>query len=336
MRITRLRVAACLGGFILLFFTTHARAQTWGQDAKGMWVFDAPLYLGWGSLKSGNSKPSKASINIMLPSGSGPFPAVIVSHASGGWSDRKDGIYAKALRDAGYVVGALDHFGPRGAKSTYEGGSLTVTTMSDALLALNLLASHPKVRADRIGIVGFSMGGEVAEWTNYEQLRGRVLRDTPLKFAAHVGMYASCSFMFGNSPGQPMTTGAPVLRLRAGKDELAPPDKCDRIDAVVRAAEPGAQRETTIYADAYHAWEEVSGAPKLHPKGSNARKCPIIDWGVRERFIDIDGTERPYSPAEFTECRNAGTGYWMGYSPTAAREAPKAMLAFFDKHLKGN
>ncbi len=332
---TRIKTA-WLSGFIFLFFAAPAFAQTWGPDAKGVWVFDAPTYARWGDYRSGASKPGKASINIMLPSGNGPFPAVIVAHSSGGWSDRKEGVYAKVLRDAGYVVGALDHYGPRGTKSTLEGGSLTVTTMSDALLALKLLASHPKVRADRIGIVGFSMGAEVAEWTNYEQLRGRVLRDTPLKFAAHIGMYASCSFMFGNSPGQPMTTGAPVLRLRAGKDELAPPEKCDHIDAMVRAAEPGAQRETIIYPDAYHAWEEVSGLPKLYPKGSNARKCPIIDWGARERFIDIDGTERPYNAAEFTECRNAGAGYWMGYSPTAARESPKAMLAFFDKHLKGS
>jgi dienelactone hydrolase len=163
-------------------------------------------------------------------------------------------------------------------------------------------------------------------------VRRAVLGDSPLKFAAHVPFYGPCGYFYSNDGGR-VTTGAPMLKLYAGKDETTPRAKCERIDELIRAADPAAKIEIVWYPDAYHAWE-MQRAPRFYPHHVNAAKYPIIDFGTQIRFIELDGRARPFVPAEMPTCIRESTGYSMGYSEEAARESPKAMLAFFARHLR--
>ncbi len=306
-------------------------------DSQGRIEFEAPTYENFGTFRNRTSKPGKAALTIWLPPGNGPFPAVIVGHSIGGWNEPSEGYYVKFLREAGYVVAGLDHFGPRNiARAADVPGAFTpITSVSDALLALKLLATHPKVKADRIGVMGLSMGGITSELSAYEYVRRGVLGDSPLKFAAHLPIYGPCGYVYSNGGGR-MTTGSPMLKLYAGKDETTPRQKCDRIDAVIRAADPQARIETVWYPDAYHAWENPARQPRFFPNHVNAAKCPIMDWGSQVRFIDTNGAARPFSGPELQSCIRASTGYSMGYSEGAAKDAPVQMLAFFKRHLKDN
>ncbi len=326
-----------LAAVLLVVAVSPAEAQgpRLATDTSGRIEFDAPTYANYGALRSGTSTPGRAAMTIWLPPGSARGPAVIIGHSIGGWKDTSEGIYVKPLLEAGYVVAGLDHFVPRGiARAADVAGAFSpLTSTSDALLALRVLATHPRVDPARIGIMGLSMGGITSELSAYEFVRRKVLGDSPLKFAAHVPFYAPCGNIYTSERG-PYTTGAPMLKLYGGKDETTPRDKCERIDAVVRAAEPGLKWQSHWYEDAYHAWENPAMAPRFFPGHVNASKCPILDSGARGGFIDVNGTVRPFNGQELQACIRSSTGYSMGYSEGAAKDSPQRMLAFFAQHLR--
>ncbi len=325
---------------VLAVLLSAAGWPAWSQaprlaaDTAGRIEFEAPSYANYGAFRGGNGTPGKAAMTIWLPPGNGSFPAVVIGHSIGGWKDFAEGSYVKPLLEVGYVVAGLDHFGPRGITRAADvpGAISPITPVSDALLALRLVATHPKVDPARIGVMGLSMGGITSELSAYEYVRRKVLGDSPLKFAAHVPFYAPCGNIFSSERG-PFTTGAPMLKLYGGKDETTPREKCARIDALVRAAEPGLKWTSHWYDDAYHAWENPM-APRFFPGHVNASKCPITDFGAKVRFIDVSGTERPFNGPELQTCIRNSTGYSMGRSEGAAQDAPKRMLAFFAQHLK--
>lgn len=294
-------------------------------------TYDAPSYAHYGAFRSGTSQPGKAVATLWLPDKptDGKLPAVVIGHSIGGWKDSSEGRYVQPLLQAGFAVIGLDHFSGRGITRAADvpGAISPMTPVSDALLALKLVANHPRIDANRIGVMGLSMGGVTAELTAYELVRRRVLGDSDLKFAAHLPFYAPCGNVFINNNG-PTLTGAPMLKLYAGKDETTPRDKCDRIEALLSASQPGLDRRAIWYPDAYHAWE-VPTAPRFYPQHVNARKCPITDFGSSLRLIDANGGERPYDLAEIQACIRDSTGYSMGASPAAAADAMKQMLAFF-------
>lgn len=303
-------------------------------------ILDAPTYAHFGAFRNGESSPGKASATFWLPANTakarnGKLPAVMIGHSVGGWKDTSEGRYVQPLLDAGYAVIGLDHFGPRGITRAADvaGAFSPITAASDALLALKLAAAHPQIDPARIGVMGLSMGGITSELTAYEFVRRKALGDgSPLRFAAHLPFYAPCSYHFSMADG-PATTGAPMLKLYAGKDETTPRAKCEQIDALVRAVEPGLRREVHWYPDAYHAWE-VSWPPRFFPQHVNASKCPVLDFGGRgARFIDPDGRVRAFNGQELQACLRASTGYSMGRSDEPYQDAPKRMLVFFGQYL---
>jgi dienelactone hydrolase len=306
----------------------------------GQIVFDAPTYAHFGAFRSGESRPEKAAATIHLPADDrlardGKLPAVVIGHSIGGWKDSSEGLYVQHLLGAGFAVLGLDHFGPRNIARAADvpGAFSPITSTSDGLLALKLAATHPRIDAARIGVMGLSMGGMTAELSAYEFTRRKVLgENSPLKFAAHLTLYAPCGYILSSASG-PMTTGAPMLQLFAGKDETTPRAKCERIAALLRAAEPQLPRRAIWYEDAYHAWE-LPFAPKFFPHHVNQGKCPVIDFGARMRFIDAGGGERPFSGAELQACIRDSAGYSMGRSEAAMQDAAKQTLAFFGEHLK--
>jgi dienelactone hydrolase len=333
-------------GFAMTLVTGAATAQPLTAASTGTFTFDAPTYAHYGAFRAGEAMAGKASVTIWLPAmpaaaaREGRIAAVMIAHSIGGWKDASEGVYVRPLLAAGYAVFGLDHFGPRGIKRAADvpGAISPITPVSDALLALKLVAAHPAIDPARIGIMGLSMGGITSELSAYEYVRHKVLGDAahagrPLRFAAHVPFYAPCGNIFSNDSG-PMTTGAPMLKLYGGRDETTPREKCDRIDALVRAAQPGLDWQVHWYPEAYHAWENPAIRPAFHAGHVNARKCPVMDFGSSMRFIDRDGTVRPFNGPEVQTCINDSTGYSMGYSPEAAEDAPKRMLAFFAQHLK--
>ncbi|MBU1307241.1 MAG: S9 family peptidase [Alphaproteobacteria bacterium] len=100
---------------------------------------------------------------VVVPDGDGPFPAVVMNHGHGGGRQEGGGFerLATALAKAGIVTIRMDFAGTGDSKAPWTDQSLSsMISDSNASLA-ELLANYP-VDPDRLGILGYSMGGRIA------------------------------------------------------------------------------------------------------------------------------------------------------------------------------
>jgi fermentation-respiration switch protein FrsA (DUF1100 family) len=88
-------------------------------------------------------------------------PAVVLTGPFTGVKEQVTGVYAARLHDRGVTTLAFDHrgFGQSGGRRAHEDSQ---GKLADLRAAVDLLADHPAVAADRIGIVGICLGGGYA------------------------------------------------------------------------------------------------------------------------------------------------------------------------------
>jgi dipeptidyl aminopeptidase/acylaminoacyl peptidase len=100
---------------------------------------------------------------VVMPDGSGPFPAVVMNHGHGGGRQEGGGFerLADALAEAGIATIRMDFAGVGDSKAPWTDQSLS-TMISDSNASLAYLLSNYPVDPDRLGILGYSMGGRVA------------------------------------------------------------------------------------------------------------------------------------------------------------------------------
>ena len=105
---------------------------------------------------------------LALPDGAGRHPGVVVIHEALGLNDNIKSI-ARRFADQGYVALAVDLFAGRNravCMSRYMAGMLLGSVnrygIFDLKSALTMLAKMPEVDAQRMGAIGFCMGGGFA------------------------------------------------------------------------------------------------------------------------------------------------------------------------------
>lgn len=93
---------------------------------------------------------------LYLGLGDGPHPGVLVLHGSGGARGYEQ-TYAALLAEHGYTVLCVEYFGAPGIRDT-----LLEVPLEEFENAADWLVQHPEVEGDRVGVVGFSRGGEAS------------------------------------------------------------------------------------------------------------------------------------------------------------------------------
>ena len=214
------------------------------------------------------------------PQGEGPFPAVVLMHGCGGlqkntseqttWRAMSD--HAALLNENGYVTLILDSFSPRGVESC--GGDfnnsmrLFPLLVKDSEPTFDYLAALPYVDKERIGYLGFSLGGVAALHvaSNHAQnaRNPRVDRD----YAASVAYYPHCGeweriYKFDE--------GRPLLILIGAKDTWTPTPLCRAL-----AEHWSEDVDIEIYSNAYHGFD--------------------LPMARREQFTGVDGKVRIWGP----------------------------------------
>ena len=144
---------------------------------------------------------------ITYPEGEGPFPLLLIVHSSGGadeftanWLEfMRD--QQKPLLDMGIATMYLDNFSARGAKHTYTDQSKASlwSTYIDVFMALDYLSKDPKINIKKVGISGYSRGGNLSIMAAEKRLRD-ILVSKDLYFAASQPRSAECGItgMFRN------------------------------------------------------------------------------------------------------------------------------------------
>lgn len=105
---------------------------------------------------------------LARPDGNGPFPAVVVIHEAFGLNENIKGI-ARRFAGEGYVAFGVDLFAGRNravCMARFFGGmilnSLNNSAIQDLKAALTFLAEQAGVDKERLGAVGYCMGGSFA------------------------------------------------------------------------------------------------------------------------------------------------------------------------------
>ena len=125
--------------------------------------------------------------------------------------------------------------------------------MGDAYAALRYLAAKPFVRASRVALMGFSMGGG-SVLLSLE--KGVMEHRHAEKFRAGIAFYPLCQYASGIS-------SAPVLVLIGDADDWTPSSSCEAM--VAGQSELGASRapgdrssiELVIYPGVHHGFDEL-------------------------------------------------------------------------------
>jgi dienelactone hydrolase len=196
-------------------------------------------------------------------------PAVILLHGSGGILPSRELTYAPQLARLGVAALVVDSFGARRDRGTeYLDRILNITEtmiLADAYTGLGFLAARREIDPRHVVLTGFSYGAMSTMYGLYAQFADK-LAPPGLRFAGHVAFYGPCIARFDDS----RTTGAPLLMLIGGKDELVDQRRCAEVAADLRRG--GSRVATIVYPDAVHQWDGAL-APRL--SGSNLSGCSL-------------------------------------------------------------
>jgi dienelactone hydrolase len=180
---------------------------------------------------------------LYRPSGTGPFPAIVLAHSCAGVNQHTDD-WGKRLASWGYVVLAPDSFGPRGVTSVCGRGRLVNGSMrvADVAGAIDFLGAQSFVQRDRIGLIGHSHGG----WTTMRAVQNSY------GLARH-GLRAAVAYYPLCWTALDYDVSVPLLILIGERDDWTPAQNCRRLQ------QAGFTRpelvEAIYYPNAFHSFD---------------------------------------------------------------------------------
>lgn len=193
---------------------------------------------------------------LMPKNANGKVPAVVYSHGSTGVTAHALDVWAKELNAAGVAVFIVDSYKPRGISETQtDQGQLSPGgQIADALNAVKLIATHPKIDATRIFNMGLSRGGSIAYYTAWPMYQ-RPVDTAGAKFAGHISVYPGvCEVRYRADASDKAT--APIFMALGTKDDIINESTCKSYMAEVAAN--GNNVTVKSYQGAYHGWDTLN------------------------------------------------------------------------------
>lgn len=217
------------------------------------------------SFKSGTEE---ASALLVTPEGKGPFPGVVVIHEWWGldaWV--KD--QARALAKEGYLALAVDLYKGKVTSKESEAHQLMMglppdRAQRDLKAAFAYLQSRPDVKRDRIGAIGWCMGGRYT-----------------LALAVEAPALAAAVAYYGSPPTDEAAIAkiqAPVLGNFGAEDKGPAPEQVKAFEAAMKKA--GKSADLKVYEGAGHAFANVN-----NPWGGYREAAAKDAWARTTAFL---------------------------------------------------
>jgi carboxymethylenebutenolidase len=219
---------------------------------RSLWWLGAVLLFHAPSAAAGGGKTETATFKsgdeaisgfLALPDSPGRHPGIVVIHE---WWGLNDWVQEQAEKFAalGYVALAVDLYRGKVASDPETAHELMRgmpqdRAARDLKAAYDYLASRRDVKPDKIGSVGWCMGGGLS-----------------LLLAENEPRLAACAVNYGAMPTDRTIIEkihAPVLGNFGGMDKGIPPDAVHAFEAAMKSA--GKSVDAKIYTDAGHAFE---------------------------------------------------------------------------------
>jgi dienelactone hydrolase len=202
-----------------------------------------------------------------------PVPVVVLVHGSAGVDDRY-AFHRSALLDAG--IGTFEVDFKTGVFTSLSNRPPMATFHPWAFGALMALRSHPRVDAQRIAIMGFSLGGHLSVSVASQRVVTQWLGPDQPGFTAHVGFYPVCKELKKNFNATG-PTGAPILILCGEKDSWGDGKTCGGFCGWLNEAQPGVV-SLTVYPDVHHGFDRKGSWKGYAPFAQN--QTAILQWNA--------------------------------------------------------
>ena len=246
-------------------------------------------------------------------------PAVVFLHGDAGALSNQP-VWIDKLVATGIAVFTVDSFTGRAAvgqqPSIMIEGRLPTPLMRvpDAHRAFELLARHPRIDPQRIGLMGVSSG---ARTTLYVATRRFAADGWSGRYAGFVALYPPCNLRLN---GETDVTG-PIRIHHGAADIVARPEFCRAY--VERLKEAGRDAELYEYPEARHGYDSDPRMPvQRNPALPNASRCELVERGGS---LVNAATNDPLRPTD--AC--VGSGIEGGPTPAAAAQTHERVLTFF-------
>lgn len=318
-----------LGGWLLLAFGATVLTAS---DAKAevaryeIFPFVSATMSDNEFLSGADGIPTMLAGELRLPTnGKDRLPTMLIIHGSSGVGGT-DGISdhaAKQLNKLGIATFVMDSFSPRGLTSTVTDQSRLgrLQMIYDAYRALELLAKHPRVDPERIGVIGISRGAEASVFAAMDRFREMHGPEHGLEFAAYVGFSTPCGREYLD---RTLVADRPILLLHGEADDWTPIDACEAYIGELQQA--GADARLISYSDAGHAFEAPAVPTVFIKQAQNPRHCRIGE-NANHKVVNLD-TGRAF---DWNQDPCVERGASVGYVEAASRQAENDLAEFLDR-----
>ncbi len=230
-------------------------------------TFSAGTRIGFSSLDA--EHPCNVSGTLYLPENAPkPVPAIVLVHGTSG-IDMRGAFYRASILGAGIAIFEVDF-----KTGIYEGPSTRPkmdTFLPMAFAALKELRKLPSIDPDRIGIMGFSMGGQIALRTAMENNRRRWLGASK-GFIAFATFYPVCKpFIKDLEKSGSKLTGAPIIVFYGTDDSYGDGTAVPEFKRLL-ATKYNFQLATVEYAGATHGFDRNAPAIRYYDPAAIGRR----------------------------------------------------------------
>jgi len=267
-----------------------------------------------------DGKPTTVAGVLRIPRpGTERLPAVILVHGSGGVSANVD-YWQQQLNGIGVATFAIDDFAGRGIDNTLADQSKLgrLTAIVDLYRALALLAAHPRIDPNRIAVMGFSRGAQVALYASLTRFQKMYAQEGP-SFAAYLAFYTPCNTRYLEDEA---VSNKPIRLFHGTADDYVLIAPCRTY--VERLRKAGKDVQLTEYPDAHHGFDIplLKETPVAFPTWQTTRHCTLEEESPGH-IINTE-TKQPFTYTD--PCVDYGPH--IAYNPAALNAATQAVKDF--------
>ena len=263
------------------------------------------------------------------PTGSRPFPAVILAHGCGGVSPTVRE-WSKQLNKMGTAAFRVDSFSGRGIRETCTGESSINrgSRLIDVYRARELLSTYPRIDGSRIALMGFSQGGGVTLLARQLRLQ-RLWMNGNHDFAAYLAFYpATCNREFLQ---ETEVSDRPLRIFQGTADDWTPIGPCRAY--VQKMQRAGKDVEIFAYDGAHHSFDNPSlPAARFRPEVFNGSNCLYVEREPGK--FEILHRETGKLSNSKSPCSKRGAT--IGHHPRAYKQAIEDVSGFLRRVFEGS